>query len=323
MNQSSKLSQQLVKNPTNLLDDDVFPEITFMSNYLKNEHLLWKQIDETLLAIEKAYRSFASIFNSSTPKTNQIAVGPPESNIFRTLMIGKKNEADRFEDFAKKISKIHQGQVLILKDGAFNQTVSFINDLNLLKNNIYRQLEVVKESIRSYNKHYKKLEQTVFQAKGTQQIANETKKAALTVLNEKSVALQNNYNQFYRDFVDYSKKRDEIFAKIDNYLSGISPKTVSIVKSVIEVDNSFFAAPLAESVLKCEVPIPDWDYDEKEEPEKGTLRVRSSMEINDGEMKISKLEEFFLIEAIGDYWKIKNSFGQVMTVPCEILVPCE
>lgn len=316
-----KLTPQLSKVPTALVDDDVFPEITFMQNYLKNEHLLWKQIDETLIAIERAYKSFAQVFNQGTPKTNQIAFGPPESSVFRTLLIGKKNQADRFEDFAKRINKIHQGQVIILKEDVYTRTYQFVQELNALKSNITKTLDMVRAAMSSYNKHYKKLELAVFQTKGTQQMANQTKKAALTVLNDKSVALQNMYIQFYREFVDYLYKREEIFNRIDGYLLGVAPKSASIVKSVIEVDGSFFAAPLAETTLKREIPIPDWDFTEKYEPEDGTMRVKSTMAIDESELRIARNEEFFLIEAEGDFWKVKNSSGQILTVPCEILIP--
>ena len=198
LSMSEPFANQLWSIPKNFDSKDPFPEITFVIEYIKSEQLLAKQIDETLSALEKCYKTFSQTFESASPKTSAVSSVSPEANQFRSLLYGKKSQSDHFESFSKAFGKIRSDQSSILREELNSKGQQYINELTQIRTNVSRALELLQSNLKTYDKEFQKITQ-----KGSQTVQT------IQNLNKKNNVIQSYYTSFHKAFVQYCTQRKQ------------------------------------------------------------------------------------------------------------------
>ena len=55
--------------------------------------------------------------------------------------------------------------------------------------------------------------------------------------------------------------------------------------------------------------------------ETGNVSAKATVPLSHEKVNVSKGDLFLLMDSRGDFWKVKSTKGEIVSVPCEILAP--
>jgi len=303
----------LWKVPTKFDSPDNFSEINIMVDFVKNEEKFADQIEETLIILEKSYKSFSSVLGGM-PKISKLSGNAQIIPHFRKMLMSKYRQADKFEEYGKKFTQLRTEVSNPLRDLFKMKRKQFINNLNDLKASVENPLNDLKKSVNGYEKYFSKIIQltTGNQKNPMNQVPLIQK--ALIALDAKMIKMQDHYILFHTNYVNYCKKRNSIFEEINTFFNDNSPKYVDLIKSISDVDPSFgIESPdnanemysSSCSAAQVEVLPPIFVTIECETIIEGFVPGQA----------------YELISSNGDIWSIKGNDGGIYGVPCEYIRP--
>ncbi|KAH0789197.1 hypothetical protein GPJ56_006867 [Histomonas meleagridis] len=306
----------LCKIPVNL-DQRVFlDELNYIKEFLKKDKIFYTSFFDTITSIEQYYKSTSLALENAFPNSSKLP-RVPDRPAFRTFVKKRKQHAKKLLELSQNFANLSQNRIAPLRKEYSDEYNKLKSDLTRLKNIVAQSLQDLYRSLNGYNKYFSALQQS--QGGNTQSIVK-----ALSQLDDKLYRVQKQYVLFHLQFLEYCEKRDPVFAEVDSFTKKIADDLYNLMVEADKIDNSFFndeinrSNPLNPTTGFIEGDI--WDEKEEEHTEK-PFKVKLTKEIvYEGETKTTFII-FNLLDSRGDYWKIEDSSGKIITVPCNLLCP--
>jgi hypothetical protein len=179
-------------------------------------------------------------------------------------------------------------------------------------------IQKLSEAIRSYEKDLRYL----IQISGGRFLQGAQQAVVKWVgeINNRIIDILDLYNSKFRTkFKDYWTMRSALLTQADAILNESSEGLRKILDEAWQIDGNLFSGePISERVENGK----DWiDAGEGSSVCNG-FAVTVNRNVNVGDEKVLNGDEVYvLVEAVGDFWKVRDGLGGVWVVPAECIVP--
>jgi hypothetical protein len=308
--------ESLSKIPTDFTRKYDFPELVYTEQFLKEERALIQQLDDTLAALEKSYRAQATSYTSTAPQPSNIRNLAPESSLVRYFLESRNVLSANFSRFALQFGQLRASGSGPLRE-SFNTSYKSIGaELTRIRQSLSEIIDKLVASVKYHDRLVTQL--------STIPLANlQQFQKVIAELDDKVDKAQTFYLQFRQRFLEYCQARDAIFGQIDTILRDTSDSLKSVVSEAWKIDGSLFEPGKADAFQNSSIGFnPSLWTDEA--PPRVTrafqVTVDRQIDVGDGP-PLTGDHEYALVEALGDFWSIRDGAGKVWSVPAECIIP--
>lgn len=319
MRQANKsMSECLCVIPSNFSQKYDFPEIKLAVEYLRKEQFFLDQIDATLSAIEKVYKSNSASIIQATAQNAQIDPNLPGYNSFKSFYESQIKQFKKYEHYAQLIANLKSTQLNLLVS-KFQQQKHYLKaEFKKIQLIIAQPLDDLFKSIRGYDKYFKAL----YSAAASPNNQPQQLMKALQAHDEKLFRIQAQYAAFHAKFIAYSVARKNLFDELTGVLVGTRNECDNVINSIAQIDSSFLG------IQREQYTDPPFEFnteglwEEEKTYVNNQFRVTLSQKINVNNKILKPGDQLLVVSAKGDFWTLKDNIsGQFWNVPQEYLAP--
>lgn len=309
------MRKSLCKIPADLSQKCDFPELNYCQGVLKEQKKMVKQMDEAIGALKKAYQAQAATIGPlSNISYRQVA---RESGRFRHFVEAHQQLAAQFSKYSVDLTNLRASKVAPLRSSLSTKYKSIVSEMARMKASLAEPIERTTREVKS---HEKNVASVVAAALGRpHQLAKE-----VSDLDEKLERAWRDYLDYRTKFCKFCKDRDNVLQRADSFLAEASKEIKVILDAAWDVDSPLFEPGKKESFvdsqkqlaprLNRQVSMP------QRSPSKFIVFVDGTIDVGGGHT-ISDDEEYELVKADGDFWRVKDKRGSEWDVPAVHIIP--
>jgi hypothetical protein len=316
----------LWKIPTDFTKKVDFAELAYAEQCLKDHKNMIQQLDDSLSALEKAYRAQASTFNSSAPLPTNIHVVTPESALLRFFAESHTVLAARFSNFAVQLSTLRTSRLVHLHESFKSHSRTINAELSRARLLLTDPVEKLASVCKLHEKLIGALVSLCVQgarSPGSSAAMAQALQRTVADFDDRLDRATTQYLQFRSKFTEYCRARDPLFEHIDALVIESSKEIRAIIDDAWAIDSALFEEGKRDQFVDRSPGFnPNLFTDEEPPPPSGTFAVTVDREVEVGpNQTLTGDDVYILIEANGDDWKVRDKHKNIWSVPAECIVP--
>ena len=308
----------LCKIPTDLSQKYDFPELAYCQAVLKEQKRVVKQIDEALGALKKAYQAQAATIGPlSNISYRQIAL---ESGRFRHFVEARQQLASQFSKYSVDITNLRASKVAPLRSSLSERYKGIVADIAKMRSSMSEPIEKLTKEVKS---HEKSIAGVVAAALSRQQSAQQQLSKEVMELDERLTHASNAYLLYRKKFGEFWTARENVLTRADAFLADASKEIRVILDKAWEVDATLFEPGKKDTFVDSQKPLVPTLTRQPNPPrssDKFMVFIDGTINVGGGKT-ISDDEEYELVKADGDIWRLKDKRGAEWDVPAIHIVP--
>jgi hypothetical protein len=312
----------LWKIPTDFTKKVDLPELGYAEQYLKEQKNIIQQLDDTLSALEKSYRSQANTFNTSSPIPSSIRCSTPEAALLHHFAETRTVLAARFSNYAVQLSTLRTSRLSPLRDGFNFHSKTISAELGRLRSILADPIEKVGTVCKAHEKLIGALSGLCIKA-GRSPTAPPNLQRAVAEFDDRLDKANIQYLQFRSKFMEYCRARDPLFEQIDTLATETAKGLRAIIADAWAIDEAVVGAEKRDQFVERPASfLPNFATDDEPVRPAGNFRVTIDRPVEVAPSRtITGDDTYVLVDASGDDWQIRDAAGNVWSVPAECIVP--